>query len=127
VDRLSTTAGIAVRQFGAYTDLIRDDLAVQSRLVRQRLLLGATALIAAQLVLVLLCGLVLALSWETPYRIAVLAGLLLVFLLAAAAALWRMRALDAQAPSVLQKTADEWAKDRRVLEELLARQQGRAG
>jgi uncharacterized membrane protein YqjE len=123
IDQLAATAAIAVRQAGAYSELIRDDLDVQARLLRDRLAVGAVTAVALQLVAMLGCGLVMALSWDTPYRLWILGGLILAFASVAALGIWRMRLLDKAAPPVLQLTAGEWAKDRRLLEDLLSRHQ----
>jgi uncharacterized membrane protein YqjE len=120
IDRLSTTAAIAVRQAGAYTDLILSDLELSSGLLRRRVACGAVAVLAVHLALVMACALLVAVSWDSAYRVWVIAGLTLGFAAIAAAALWRLTALDAGAPGVLQQTAREWAKDRHLLEELLA-------
>ena len=63
IDRLSTTAAIAVRQAGAYTDLILSDLEVSSGLVRRRIAFGAVAVLAVHLALVMVCALLVAVSW----------------------------------------------------------------
>jgi uncharacterized membrane protein YqjE len=122
IDRLSATAAIAVRQAGAYTDLILSDLDVSSGLVRRRVALGAVAVLAFHLALVMACALLVALSWDSAYRLWVIAGLMLCFAVVAVASVWRLTVLDAGAPGVLAQTAREWAKDRRLLEELLAQQ-----
>jgi uncharacterized membrane protein YqjE len=126
IDRLSTTAAIAVRQAGAYTDLILSDLDVSSRLVRRRVAWGVTALLSVHLALVMGCALLVALSWNSQYRLWAIAGLFLGFVVVAAASVWRLGVVDAGAPGVLAQTAREWAKDRRVLEELLMQQRAAA-
>jgi uncharacterized membrane protein YqjE len=122
IDRLSTTAAIAVRQAGAYTDLILSDLDVSSKLVRRRIACGALAVLSVQLAVAMGCALVVAMSWDSAYRLWVIAGLSVGFTALAAALLWRLSVLEAGAPAVLQQTAREWAKDRRILEELLSQQ-----
>jgi uncharacterized membrane protein YqjE len=126
IDRLSTTAAIAVRQAGAYTDLILSDLDVSSRLVRRRVSWAALALLSVHTAAVLGCTLIVAMTWDTPYRLWVIAGLFLGFVVVAATSVWRLGVVDAGAPGVLAQTAREWAKDRRVLEELLAQQRAQA-
>lgn len=127
MDRIATTAAIAVRQAGAYTDLILSDLDVSSRLVRRRLALGVLAVLAIQSIMLVATASAIALSWDTVYRLWVIGALVALYAVIAAAAAWRLSVLNATAPTVLQRTAVEWAKDRRVLEELLARQQAGAG
>ena len=79
IDRLATTAAIAVRQAGAYTELILSDLAVSSGSVRRRIAFGAVLVLAAHLALVMSCVLLVAVSWDSAYRIWVIAGLMLCF------------------------------------------------
>jgi uncharacterized membrane protein YqjE len=126
IERLSTVATIAVRHAGAYTDLILSDLDAASAALGQRLL--AAAVMAGALVFAILMGCVwlIAATWDTVARYWVIAGLLGLFLAVAAAAYWRLRLLTAGAPGVLPQTAGEWAKDRRLLEELLERERAEA-
>lgn len=122
IDRLSTTAAIAVRQAGAYSDLILSDLEVSSGLVRRRVACGVVAILALHLAAVMSCALLVILSWGSAYRLWVIGGLILAFALVAAISVWRLRVLEAGAPGMLQQTAREWAKDRHLLEQLLAQQ-----
>jgi uncharacterized membrane protein YqjE len=127
IDRISTTAAIAVRQAGAYTDLILSDLEASSRLMRQRLVWAAATLVALHLAVIMAGVLVIALSWDTPYRFWVIGALLLGFAGIASVSAWRLGLVGAGAPGVLSQTAREWAKDRRLLEELLQQQKAGAG
>ena len=68
----------------------------------------------------------MALSWDSAYRLWTIAGLILAFAVTAALSVWRLTVLEAGAPGVLQQTAREWAKDRRLLEQLLAQQRAEA-
>ncbi len=126
IDRLSTTASIAVRQAGAYTDLILSDLDVSSRLVRRRVVWAAVTLLALHLALMMGSVLIVALSWDSQYRLWVVAGLFVGYAIAAIVAAWRLGIVNSGAPGVLSQTAREWAKDRHLLEELLARQRAEA-
>jgi uncharacterized membrane protein YqjE len=121
IDRLSSAAALAVRHAGAYVDLIQCDLDVTSRLLRGRLI-AAAVMALALLQAVTLGGIwIIAAVWDTPLRIPAIAGLVALFLVVAGAAFWRLRSLDASAPALLARTSREWSKDRRLLEELLAR------
>jgi uncharacterized membrane protein YqjE len=126
IERLSAVATIAVRHAGAYTDLILSDLDAASAALADRLL--AAAVMAGALVFAILMGCVwlIAATWDTVARFWVIAGLLGLFLAIAAAAFWRLRRLTAAAPGVLPQAAGEWAKDRRLLEELLERERAEA-
>ncbi len=122
MDRLAQTAAIAVRQAGAYTDLLLSDLKAASRLMRRRIALGVTFVLCAHLAVLMACGWVVALSWDSSYRLWVIGALLLGFAAIALLTAWRLGEVDSGAPGVLQRTAQEWAKDRRLLEDLLARE-----
>jgi uncharacterized membrane protein YqjE len=126
IDRLSTAASIAVRHVGAYTDLILSDLDVASEGVRRRLAATSVMVTAIVLAVEMACVWVMAAAWDTRARLWVIAGLLGFFLVMAAAAFWRLNVLESAAPSVLSQTAREWAKDRKLLEELLARDRAEA-
>jgi uncharacterized membrane protein YqjE len=123
---LSAVASIAVRHAGAYTDLILSDLDATSAAVRRRLLAAAVMACAVLLAVVLACVWLIAATWDTTARNWVIAGLLGVFLAIAAAAFWRLNRLSAGAPGILPQTAGEWAKDRRLLEELFAQERAAA-
>ncbi len=120
IDRLSTAASLAVRHAGAYVDLIQSDLDLTSRVLRARVIAALIVALALQLAVTLGCVWIIAAAWDTPLRIPAIAGLLGLFLVVAGAAFWKFRTLDASAPSLLSQTIREWAKDRRLLEELLA-------
>jgi uncharacterized membrane protein YqjE len=126
IERLSAVATIAVRHAGAYTDLILSDLEVASAALRQRLLAAAVMACALMFAILMGCLWLIAATWDTVARYWVIAGLLGLFLAIAAAAFWRLTLLAAGAPGVLPQTAGEWAKDRRLLEELFERERAAA-
>jgi uncharacterized membrane protein YqjE len=68
------------------------------------------------------CIWLIAATWDTAARTWVIAGLLGVFVAIAAVAFWRLKQLSAGGRGVLPQTAGEWAKDRRLLEELFERE-----
>lgn len=121
IERLSVATSIAVRHAGAYADLIVSDLEATSRVVRGQVIAASVTGVAILLAVSLGCLWIIAATWDTPARTWAIAGLLGVFVLIALAGLWRFRILDAGAPALLAQTGSEWAKDRRLLEELLGR------
>jgi uncharacterized membrane protein YqjE len=121
IDRISATASIAVRHAGAYADLIASDLSLSSRDLRRQLVAGATLGLGILLAVALACVLAIAAAWDTPARLWVIGGLVLVALLVAGVAFVRLRRVKAAAAPLLGQTAREWDKDRRLLEELLDR------
>jgi uncharacterized membrane protein YqjE len=123
IDRLSATASIAVRHAGAYADLIASDLSLSSRDVRRQLVAAATLGLGVLLASALGCVLAIAAAWDTPARLWVIAALIGAALLVVLVAALRLRRVKANAVPLLGQTAQEWDKDRRLLEELLERPQ----
>jgi uncharacterized membrane protein YqjE len=122
IGRLSVAAAIAVRHAGAYTDLILSDLDATTKGLRQRVLATVVLGCAVLIAILIACAWIIAATWDTVARGWTIGGLLALFLAIAAGALWRLHVLEATTPAVMSQTTSEWAKDRRVLEELLARQ-----
>ena len=106
--------------------MILSDLEAASAAFGRRLLVAAVMACAVVLALVMGCLWLIAATWDTAARIWVIAGLLGVFLAIAAVAFWRLRQLAAAGRGVLPQTAGEWAKDRRLLEELFERERAQA-
>jgi uncharacterized membrane protein YqjE len=126
IERLSAVAAIAVRHAGAYTELIRSDLDAASTALRRRAIAASVMAGASVFAVAIGCVWVIAAAWDTAARHWAIGGLLGLFLVIAAAALWKFRALGAAAPGVLPQTAREWSKDRQMLEELFERERARA-
>jgi len=121
LDSLSDAATIAVRHAGAYTDLIVSDLNVGTRALRRRMVVASIMCGAILLAVAIATAWAIAASWDTAARSWVIGGLLLLFVAIAVVAYKQLGALTAAGPPVLSQTTREWAKDRELLEELLAR------
>ncbi len=126
VDRLAVAASIAVRHAGAYTDLMLVDVDTAAESLRRRIAAGALLGIALLLAILMGCVAVLAATWDTNGRYWAVGGLLVFFSVVAGLAYRTLLLLNANAPGVLSRTAREWAKDRELLEELLAREREEA-
>jgi|SRR5579862_5933203 len=126
MERLAAFASLAVRHAGAYTDLILSDIDATRVVLHRRVVAGTVVIGASVLAAALACVWIIALTWETAARIWVIGALLLLFVAVAAAAWWRLTALRSHGPAMLSQTAREWAKDRQLLEELLARERVRS-
>ena len=126
VERLAAIASITVRHAGAYTDLILSDIDASRAGLRRRVLAGTILAVSSVLAAGLACVWVIALTWDTPARLWAIGGLLLVFGVVAVACLYQLSTLRASEPALLSQTAREWAKDRQLLEELLARERSQA-
>lgn len=126
IDRLSDAATIAVRHAGAYTDLIVSDLNIGTRALRRRMVVASIMCGAILLAVATASAWAIAASWDTGARSWVIGGLLLLFVVIAGIAYWQLTVLTAAGPPVLSQTTREWAKDRELLEELLARDRAEA-
>jgi hypothetical protein len=122
IERLAVAASIAVRHAGAYTDLILSDMDVAGRFVRKRVVAGSAAAGAIGFAIALACVWAIALAWDTAARMWTIAGLAVLFFGIAVLALRALRQLNDDAPPVLARTAHEWAKDRQLIEDVLARE-----
>jgi len=124
MERLALAASIAIRHAGAYSDLILSDVDTASRVARQRLLAVAIMAGSSLLAVLLACGWLLAAAWDTPGKNWALGGLLALFVLIAIGAFGALKAINTGAPTVLARTAREWAKDRQLLEDILESERG---
>lgn len=122
IERLAAAASIAIRHAGAYTDLILSDVDAASRLVRQRLVAIAIMTGSSLLAVMLACGWLIAVSWDSPGRDWALGALLGLFVLIGVLAFGALRAINKAAPTMLSRTVREWAKDRQMLEDILERE-----
>lgn len=117
---LPKAAPAILRHLAAYAELAGQDLEQTQRDVGARLL--ASAILGVCLFFVILSGclVVVALAWDTPYRVAAMAWMGGAFLLVAIiAGLYRSRVLNAQAP-FLGTVRREWQEDRVILERILS-------
>src|SRR5687768_12253516 len=116
VVRVLRSAGPALfTQAGLHGDLIRVEWAAgKERLVR---LVAAAfiALVAVLCVLLTVGALVLAFSWDTPYRAAVAAGLVIVYAAIAAIAWQRFKVHTSRGGEAFAATREELAEDMAVI------------
>ena len=113
-----------LRHLEAYVELAADDLARERRDLAENFV--ALAVIAAGLFFSALmgCAAVVALTWETPHRLAAILGMGGFFLgIAAAAMLFRSRKAREQ-PPFLASVREEWREDRVILERILSDKDG---
>ncbi len=104
----------------AYVDLAEQDLARARRQLAANII--ALMVIAASLFFTALmgCATVVALTWDTPYRLGAILGMGLLFLgIAAAAVLYRTRSAR-EKPPFLASVREEWQVDRVILERILS-------
>jgi hypothetical protein len=122
--RVATAASLVVRHAGAYGDLISNDLCGAYDAYSRRLWAGTVLAAAVIFSIAMACLWVIAVTWDTPGRLWVIAGLFGLFALTSAAAFQVLRVLKGQWRGLLPQTGSEWDKDRLLLDDLLARTPG---
>lgn len=119
---LPKAAPAILRHLMGYAELAAQDLERTRFDFKARLLAAAILGICVFFAVLCACFAVLALSWDTPYRIATIAWMGGFFVVGAIiAGLYRSRVIGAQAP-LLGTVRKEWAEDRVILERILSDQ-----
>jgi len=118
--QLEQPAALLARHLAAYGQLMTDDVANAMQTWRSRMIAACVLTLCAAFAVGCACVGVIAASWDTRWRLWSIAALGLVFLLATGLAAVRLRHLQEQQPPLLRRSAREWAKDRALLDELLA-------
>ncbi len=117
---LPKAAPVLLRHLVAYAELAGLDLAKTQRDLAAQVIAVALVFIGVVFALFLGCVLVIAYTWDTPYRISAIAwmggGFLLVAVLAA---LYRSNVSRTQSP-FLGGVRREWQEDRVILERILS-------
>jgi uncharacterized membrane protein YqjE len=120
---LPKAAPALLRHIAAYVDLASLDLAATCRDIAAEAVASAILAICALFALLMGCLAVVALTWDTPYRVAAIAWMGGGFLLLAiAAAVYRSRVIRAKSP-FLASVRREWQEDRVILERILSSDQ----
>lgn len=116
---LPKAAPVLLRHFVAYAELAGLDLAKTQRDIAAQVIASALVIIGVVFALFLGCLLVVAYTWDTPYRISAIAWMGGGFLLVAVgAALYRSNVSRTQTP-FLASVRREWQEDRVILERIL--------
>jgi uncharacterized membrane protein YqjE len=119
---LPKAAPAILRHLAGYAELAGQDLERTQRDFGTRLL--ATAVVGICIVFVIFSGCltIVALTWDTPYRVSAIAWMGGAFLLIAViAGVYRSKIVGAQSP-FLGTVRREWAEDRVILERILSDQ-----
>ncbi len=117
---LPKAAPLLLRHAVAYAELAGLDLAKTQREIAAQVIASAVMILGAVFALFMGCLLVVAFTWDTPYRVAAIAWMGGGFLLLAVlAALYRSNMSRAQTP-FLGSVRREWQEDRVILERILA-------
>jgi len=117
---LPKAAPVLLRHFVAYAELAGLDLAKTQRDVASQVIAAALMLMGVFFAVFTGCLLVVAYTWDTPYRIVAIAWMGGGFLLVAViAALYRSNISRTQSP-FLGSVRREWQEDRVILERILS-------
>lgn len=120
---LPKAAPALLRHMAAYAELAGQDMEQAQRDFSAQLM--AAAVFVVGIVFVVFCGLLLvvALTWDTAYRITAILSMGGAFaLLAIVAAVYRAKLASSQAP-FLDTLRREWREDRVLLERILAEEE----
>ena len=126
LERVNAAASLIVRHAGAYGELITEDVGLAYAALLRRLWAGVALTMAGVLSIAMACVWAIALTWDTPGRMWLIAGLFGFFVLASVASLLVLKALQNNPQGLLARTGLEWQKDRLLLGDLLARSSGEA-
>jgi len=98
-------------QAGLYTELAKIEWAQEKARLARLLVVAAVAFICLFGAVLFAGILILALVWDTEYRIITIAGLLIAYLLGIAIAVWRLKVLTAKGQHAFAATRRELAAD----------------
>jgi uncharacterized membrane protein YqjE len=117
---LPKAAPAILRHLAGYAELAGQDLERTQRDLGVRFLAAAIVGICVFFLIFSACLLVLALTWDTPHRVAAIGWMGASFLVVGLiAVLYRSNVVNAQAP-FLGTVRREWQEDRVILEKILA-------
>jgi len=117
---LPRAAPALLRHLAAYADLASVDIARTCREITAEFLASAILAICSLFALFMGCLAVVALTWDTPYRVTAIAWMGGGFLvLAIGAAVYRASVVRARSP-FLDSVRQEWQEDRVLLERILS-------
>ncbi len=117
---LPKAAPAILRHLAAYGELVVEDLDQSQRDLGARFVALLLFGVCVCFFVLMLCLMVVALTWDTPHRVSAIGWMAGVFFVGALlAGLYRARLLDAQ-PPFLGTVRKEWAEDRAIIERILA-------
>ncbi|HEY3654778.1 MAG TPA: phage holin family protein [Steroidobacteraceae bacterium] len=117
---LPKAAPALLRHMAAYAELAGQDLEQTQRDLSARLLAAAIVGMCVFFVILSGCLMLVAMTWDTPYRVSAIAWMGGAFLLVAIiAVIYRSKIVSRQAP-FLGAVRREWHEDRAILERILS-------
>ena len=126
VAALPRIAPVLARHALGYADLATEELQAAGTLLRRRVRAMAIFAIAASFSVLMFSCLAIAVAWDTPYRITVIAGLALAFVTAAIIAGEVERRERRKSARLFERLRSAWITDRETLREVLAAREARS-
>lgn len=126
VTALPRIAPVLARHALGYADLATEELQDAGALLWRRLRATAMYAIAASFSALMFCCLAIAVAWDTPHRITVIAGLALIFVTAAIIAGEAARRERRKSARLFQRLRTAWLTDRETLREVLAAREAKS-
>ena len=117
---LPKAAPALLRHAAAYVDLALLDLTRAKREWESELLAVALVAFCGIFALLLGCILVIALTWDDPHRVAAIAWMIGVFLVAALAAAGYRAKVVKERSQLLATVRQQWLEDRVLIERILS-------
>ncbi len=117
---LPRVAPLLARHALGYVDLATEGLDGIGERLRRRAVAAAVCALATHLAVLLACGLAIALAWDTPYRIAVIVGLVVTFSVVAIVAAAIAGRERRRTGDVFERLRSEWMQDREALRQIIA-------
>jgi uncharacterized membrane protein YqjE len=109
-----------LHHLAAYVELAGQDLARARRELAENIVALVVVAISLFFAALMGCAAVVALTWDTPHRLAAILGMGLLFLgVAAAVMMYRSRAAR-ERPPFRASVREEWREDRVILERILS-------
>jgi uncharacterized membrane protein YqjE len=120
---LPKAAPALLRHLVGYAELAGQDLEQSKRDFKLRLVASLMLLVAALFAVFFGCLIIIALTWDTPNRVAAVGWITGFFAMVALfCGLYRSKVIGAQTP-FLGTVRREWAEDRVILEKILSDQE----
>jgi uncharacterized membrane protein YqjE len=109
-----------MRHIGGYIELIALDLARAQREITAQVLASVVAGICVLFAVFMACLVVIACTWDTPYRVAAIAWMGGGFLVVAIGAIIYRSSLVRASTPLMADAKREWQEDRVILESILS-------
>ncbi|HSZ08988.1 MAG TPA: phage holin family protein [Steroidobacteraceae bacterium] len=117
---LPKAAPALMRHIGAYVELVGLDLAKAQREITAQVVVLAIAAVCGLFAAFMACLVVIAITWDTPYRVAAIAWMCGGFLAVAIGAVIYRSSLARKRTALFTDIRREWQEDRIILEHFLS-------